>query len=304
MPMRAAAVSASMTSTWPSSLRLTEAMAGARHARTAATRALTSGTIHAPVETPTATPGHAACTARTASSTASVSRPSAPRGWMCSAWAPAAIAAAPSMASCAGVSGSARCSSGARAPFRQALIRARTPSRGARSRARAYEVVERHALVDRVRALEPAVPAIAHGDPARGEEAHVGAVGHAGGASRGPSSAVERRAHARDPRVVGRRLAGGELPAGPARSTGASPSARLDRGLERRARRRDGASPTRTPARGPRTRSRSGTGLDHSPAVHAADEQRVGQLELAHQRVLDVGVERASCAGSAAWSGT
>ena len=49
MPTPAAA-SAAITSTWPSSLRLTEAMAGASQQRIAASRALTSGTIHAPVE--------------------------------------------------------------------------------------------------------------------------------------------------------------------------------------------------------------------------------------------------------------
>ena len=31
--------------------------------------------------------------------------------------------------------------------------------------------------------------------------------------------------------------------------------------------------------------------LDHSPALHLADEQRVGQLELAHQRVRDIRVD-------------
>ena len=81
----------------------------------------------------TGTPGQAACTARTARLTVSVSRPSSSRGWMCSAWAPAATAAAPSAASWRGVSGSARCSLGARAPFRQALIRPRIPSRRGRS---------------------------------------------------------------------------------------------------------------------------------------------------------------------------
>ena len=48
-----------------------------------------------------------------------------------------------------------------------------------------------------------------------------------------------------------------------------------------------GSSPTRTGAR-PAKRSRSGTLLDHSPASSAPDEDRVGQLERAHERMLDV----------------
>ena len=215
-----AAVSAAITSTWPSSLRLTEAMAGASHQRIAATRALRSGTIHAPVETPTGTPGHAACTARTARLTVSVSRPSSSRGWMCRAWAPAATAAAPSAASWRGVSGSARCSLAARAPFRHALIRPTgsplrglAPGRGGRGRGESHrntgdrarqrdEVLDADALVDGMGELDARRAGHHRGDPACRPQAHVGAPRDAGERGLAAQLGAQRLAHERRERVV------------------------------------------------------------------------------------------------------
>ena len=115
-----------MTAACPSSDRFTDAKSGALQRATSAARRSTSGSIHAPVETPTGMPGHADWIAATASSTyagSSVSRPSASRGWTCRPAAPAATARAASAASSAALSGSAGCAPGARSPFRQALRR-------------------------------------------------------------------------------------------------------------------------------------------------------------------------------------
>ena len=51
------------------------------------------------------------------------------------------------------------------------------------------------------------------------------------------------------------------------------------------------SAPTGTPSR-PSNSTRSGTWLDHAPPATRPDEQRVRQLQLAHQRVRHVGVHR------------
>ena len=124
------------------------------------------------------------------------------------------------------------------------------------------ELVDAHALVDRVRELE-AARADHHGrDAARAEQPHVGPVGHAG-QPRGAALGAHRRRHGAHPGMRRVGLAGGELAAGPL-DLDRRRLAVVQHGLEGgagspRARRRAGRRG------GPRPTTRSGTELDHSP---------------------------------------
>ena len=160
-----------------------------------------------------------------------------------------------------------------------ALRTARTMIRATRG-----ELVDAHALVDRVGELEPAACRPSPpGCRARSEEAHVGAAGHAGEPAPAPRSA---RTAARDGRAPtgasGRVSPGANAPPVHATSTGgASPSS--SDGLERGARASARSAPTRHAEAALERRRRSGTELDHSPPSMRPDADRVGQRERPHR---------------------
>ena len=144
----------------------------------------------------------------------------------------------------------------------------------------------------RARARSRSCPAIAHGMPRAANRRMSAPHGT-------PTRARRRAALVRD-RAAPRRAPTGAP--GPSRraanappvqciSAGASPSssALAHRVLERRPRGR-GVVADAARRRGPRTRPGRAPGST-TRRRHAADEQRVGQLERAHQRVRDVGVD-------------
>ena len=172
------------------------------------------------------------------------------------------------------------------------------PAAGSRGRSSARTIVatarsERDGLVDRVRELDPGRADHHRRDAAGREEPHVRAPGHAGERRLAPELVAQRAADRRRPT------------GGPA----ASPRARRRRPPRRAS---QGASPsssaasTRVLQRGAggveaRADRHAEPALELDPirdlarpvtAAHAAHEQRVGQRELAHQRMRDVGVDR------------
>ena len=264
MPMPAA-VSAAMTSTWPSSLRLTEAIAGAPHPRTAATRALTSGRIHAPVGTATGTPGHAGLhgTHRVLDGER-LAPGAASRGWMCRARAPAATAAAPSGGELARgqrqrpvlirspCTVQAGLDQGANSIATRPIMRASSSRSSRRTRS------STRGRVDARRADHH------RGDPARGHRRM--SAPHGTPATRRLAAQLGRDAPRTSASTRGGRSVSPEANAPPVQRShgGASPAGRAHRGLERGARRR-GLLPH---AHGDTALEREPVGhlLDHSPA--------------------------------------
>ena len=120
-----------MTSSVPSSLRLTDAKSGSLQACTAATRAARSGSIQAPVLTPTGRPVASRTATATASTTSGdrVSLPSAPRGCTWIAPAPAAAHPVASRTQASRSTGRAGCSAADRAPLMAALSSTLSPAR-------------------------------------------------------------------------------------------------------------------------------------------------------------------------------
>ena len=149
------------------------------------------------------------------------------------------------------------------------------------------ELVDAHALVDRVGALEPA-GADHHGrDAARAEEPHVGAVGNAGH-PRGAALGADGGGHGAHPRMRRVGLAGRELAAGP-RDLDRRRLAVFEDGLEggagvleRRAER--DADPALDD-------DAVGDGARPLPALDPPDAERIGQREGLHRRVRDVAVD-------------
>ena len=124
-----------------------------------------------------------------------------------------------------------------------------------------------------------ALPGAAHHarDAPLGEQAHVGAVGHADRRA----APGERAEHERGERVVRSVSAGREPPPVKAAPRAGRPARRAARPAAS-----SRSSPTRTPRR-PANSTRSGTELAHSPPGHAAHADRVGQLQRGHQLVPD-----------------
>ena len=133
-----------------------------------------------------------------------------------------------------------------RARIRPRLSGARR-SRAAMMRPSGDELVDPHALVDRVRELDPVVPTMTVGIPRAQNRRMSAPHGHAGD-RRGAALGRDRRAHARDPGMGRIGLARRERAAGPGDLDRRSSASAARTAASSAARAAAGSSPTRTPS--------------------------------------------------------